>query len=342
MISLPKNLSVDKSGLFQLASELPLSRKVVESTLESIGGLPDREDWHGWLTVILYGLGTALFLAGVIFFFAYNWEQLERFERFALLGLGVVISATAAYWLGLEKLSGKLWLTTASIITGVLLATFGMVYQTGADSYVLFYSWAALIAPWVIAARFQPLWLIWLVLVNMAVLRWAYIVKPSFLDPENFLHQLMLLGFVINAVMLLVRETTSLIHLDPATGRWLPRIIAASLLAGLTAIPVEGIIDDDQGFAWSILLGLYFITLVSIGYFYVNKRHDLVMLTLAMISIMVVLTVGVIHTLFENSFDDGMFFITGIIIILETAAAAAILMHFYKKWKVEEEYNELS
>ena len=69
MSGLPNNLSVDKSWLYQLASELPLSRNAAEIALGKMGVLPDQDGWRNWLMLIAYGLGAALFLAGVIFFF---------------------------------------------------------------------------------------------------------------------------------------------------------------------------------------------------------------------------------------------------------------------------------
>src|SRR5699024_11365250 len=46
------------------------------------------------------------------------------------------------------QLIRQLLLLIASIITGSLLALFGQVYQTGADTWQLFFAWAILITPW--------------------------------------------------------------------------------------------------------------------------------------------------------------------------------------------------
>lgn len=46
----------------------------------------------------------------------------------------------------------------------------GQIYQTGADSELLFLAWAALILPWVLASRAPWLWLFWLLLGNAALL----------------------------------------------------------------------------------------------------------------------------------------------------------------------------
>lgn len=340
MLSLPKNLSVDKSWLYRLASEIPLDGEAVESALCKMGVLPDRNDWRNWLMLIGYGLGAALFLTGVIFFFAYNWENLHRFGRFTFVGSGVIISALAAYWSGLDKFSGKLWLTAASVLTGVLLAIFGMVYQTGADSYMLFASWAFLIFFWVFAARFQPLWLIWLVLINMAFGRWFFVISHHWPGYGGiFSEWIILLPVVVNGGILLIREKTTIIHNSYKEGRWFPRIIAFCLLGGLTLIPVEGIFSGGHGGVWVVLLIMYFVVLLAMIYFYLNVRHDLLMLTLAAISIIFVLTCGFIRVLFEGGTDIGGIFFVGLFILAETTIAARLLLTLSRKWKSHENTN---
>ncbi len=84
---------------------------------------------------------------------------MHRFSRFAVLLTGIVATAGATLWTGIDTVVGKLLLTAAAVLTGIVLATFGMVYQTGADSFMLFRGWFILILPWVLISRFQPLWL---------------------------------------------------------------------------------------------------------------------------------------------------------------------------------------
>ncbi len=338
------NLSVDKNWLYQLAAELPLDKNATENALDRMGVLPDQNGWQNWLMLIAYGLGAALFLAGVIFFFAYNWEDLHRFERFAAIGAGVIISAIAAFWSGLDNFSGKLWLTVASVLTGVLLATFGMVYQTGADSYKLFASWAALIAPWVFVSRFQPLWLIWLLLVNAAVTRWLIVSQPSWLgllfNMDDLLSTLLPIPLAINLVALILRETTTLMHAEPERGRWLPRLIAMSLIGSLTTFPVVSLFETNNGALWSFLLAMYFIILPAMIFYYLKVRQDLVILTFTMVSIIVVLTSAFIKMLFSEVGDIGSVFLVGLFILAETAIAAKILMALHRKWDRQEVTDE--
>lgn len=46
-------------------------------------------------------------MVGVLFFFAYNWKELDRFARFGLIEALLVVTLFLVWRLGLERLSGK-------------------------------------------------------------------------------------------------------------------------------------------------------------------------------------------------------------------------------------------
>ncbi|MEM6456810.1 MAG: DUF2157 domain-containing protein, partial [Acidobacteriota bacterium] len=110
-----------------------------------------------WLDHGLLFLGLGLALSGVVFFFAYNWEGMHRLVKLGLVEAGIAAAFSVAALSGLSGLRGKLALLTSSVLVGVCLAVFGQVYQTGADPWELFASWALLILPWTLLSRFQAL-----------------------------------------------------------------------------------------------------------------------------------------------------------------------------------------
>jgi uncharacterized membrane protein len=52
--------------------------------------LRPRSAWLAWARKILLLFGSAQVLAGVIFFFAYNWAAMGRYLKFALIEAGIV------------------------------------------------------------------------------------------------------------------------------------------------------------------------------------------------------------------------------------------------------------
>src|SRR5688500_17727132 len=135
--------------------------------LRVAGIAPSAGEWRAFLGQLTLWLGTIALASAVIFFFAFNWDDLGRFAKFGLVEAAILLGLVALWWLDLDLAPGKAVLMALSLLTGALLALTGQVYQTGADTYELFAWWAVLILPWVLVGRFTPLWLLWLVLLNL-------------------------------------------------------------------------------------------------------------------------------------------------------------------------------
>jgi hypothetical protein len=113
-------------------------------------------------------LGALLCLASVVFFVAHNWDAMSRWARFGVLELGLVGFGIAGFK-AKAQLTRQISLSLGAALLGPLLAVYGQTYQTGADPYELFLSWALLAAPVAALARFAPLWAgVW-VLLNVSL-----------------------------------------------------------------------------------------------------------------------------------------------------------------------------
>ncbi|WP_119301280.1 DUF2157 domain-containing protein [Dongia deserti] len=133
----------------------------------------DEAFWARWGRHALLTLGAGQFLAGVVCFFAYNWDDLSDLAKFAVIETALVIAAGGALLIGLDRAFGRVLLVAASVLTGVLLAVIGQVYQTGADVFELFVAWAVLILPWVFVSRSAVHWMLWLVVAEVALALYA-------------------------------------------------------------------------------------------------------------------------------------------------------------------------
>jgi uncharacterized membrane protein len=163
----------------------------ISAYAEAAYRVSDREFWSAWAVRALLALGAAHVLAGIVFFFAFNWADMAPFAKFAVVQASIAASALAAIVVGLDRPVGQVLLIAASVLTGVLLAVFGQVYQTGADAYELFVGWTFLMAPWVLISRSAPHWLVWLIIACLAIglycdqilvpLEWIYSEQISLL-----------------------------------------------------------------------------------------------------------------------------------------------------------------
>ncbi len=132
--------------LTRLAKHGYLNGDGLERALTLAGTIPTGQTWLKFLDIALLSLGVAFTLSGIIFFFAYNWANMAYFLKFGLIESGILLAIGFAHYRGLDKFSGQVGLMSAAILIGALLAVQGQVYQTGADAYQLFLSWAILIA----------------------------------------------------------------------------------------------------------------------------------------------------------------------------------------------------
>lgn len=136
---------------------------------DGIRALNPGKFWAGLAARLFLLIGVALVLAAIIFFFAFNWADLSRWQKLGMLQACVVLALGTGQWFGFSKLQGKLMLMAAAILIGVCLAVFGQVYQTGADAFGFFGLWFLLVLPWAIASRFAPIWVLAFVLANLTL-----------------------------------------------------------------------------------------------------------------------------------------------------------------------------
>ncbi|MDA0285002.1 MAG: DUF4401 domain-containing protein, partial [Planctomycetota bacterium] len=184
--------------------------------------------WWAWVEKALLFVGLILVLAGIVCFFAWNWDALPGLVKLATMQIAIVACCSVGLKKGLDTLAGKAAQTAAAVLVGVFLAVFGQIYQTGADAYQLFVGWALLILPWVVMCRLAGLWLLWLTIVNLGItLYWKQVVGPGGVDWEWLL---IVLGLV-NGAAAAVRETLAqqAWSSPPIWLRWV--LIPASLFA---------------------------------------------------------------------------------------------------------------
>lgn len=196
----------------------------------------DRAYWSLWARRALLVLGMAHLLAGTAFFFAYNWADMPAWAKFAAVETGIVLSTIAAGLIGIDRRAGAACLIAASVLVGVLLAVVGQIYQTGADAYELFVAWNVLTLPWVVASRGAAHWLLWLVVLYLAL----GLYGEQVLAPEGRLSStdiLVILG-AATALVLAGREFSVRRGLTWLAGRWNRHVV---LIAGLVLMFLPGI-----------------------------------------------------------------------------------------------------
>ena len=222
----------------------------LRAALQAGGALPTANQWRGFLDQLLLYMGAVLLGAGVIFFFAFNWQDLGRYAKFALVQAPILVALAIAWKLGLERAAGKAALLTAALVVGALLALVGQTYQTGADTWELFAAWAAAILPWVLLARFPALWIFWLLIANVALTLYFTTIGlwGALFAPEKLLWLL----FGLNTVALALWEGLAAAGIGWLRERWSLRILAFASGGMATALAVLHIVDGGRSIGWGV------------------------------------------------------------------------------------------
>jgi uncharacterized membrane protein len=305
-----------RQDLLEWAEAGRIAPENLRPALEVGGVLPDRAEWRAFLDRLLLWLGVVMLCASAVFFLAYNWQDLGRFAKFAMAEALVLAALAVIGWQGVERIAGKAALLAAALFTGALLALIGQTYQTGADTYELFAAWAAAILPWALFARFPALWVLWLALVNLAVVLYFQAfrgVLGILFGPER---QLWLL-FGMNTLALAAWEGLAQAGLAWLRERWAARLLATASGALATALAVIDIFSkDDIGVGGPVWLAW----LAAAYAVYRHRIKDVYVLAGGVLSAVVVVAALLGRLMSDTRAEAGVFLLIGLVVIGMSAA----------------------
>lgn len=132
-------------------------------------------------------IGLALIAASFLYLVAANWLMLPKFIQLAIPILLLVLSAAASVYLTKDTWIRQSLDALSGLFLGLSLAVIGQVYQTGADSYLLFLVWAFLLLPWL----YRPNIGVFALLCIVSQLALFLYFKQSYLMSEHSLWYLL-------------------------------------------------------------------------------------------------------------------------------------------------------
>ena len=141
--------------------------------MRAVSFLRDGEIWKKWALGALFALAIGHILSGIIFFFAFNWNDLSGMMKFAIVGSGIFASLVGWVIAKLDNPIGQALGITATVLTGTMFAVLGQVYQTPAMIHTPFVFWALLTLPFALASRNLAHWTVWIVIFTVAIASFA-------------------------------------------------------------------------------------------------------------------------------------------------------------------------
>ncbi|MGO2240706.1 MAG: DUF2157 domain-containing protein [Halomonas sp.] len=321
-------MASSRRELVSLIKQGVIPPEQVTRAIETAGLRPSPRDWAIFVDRLLLWLGGLALAFAVLFFIAYNWVEMGRWLRFGVVQAAVLLAVGIAVWAKTRLTLQRVALTSATLLVGVLLALFGQVYQTGADPWQLFFTWALLTLLWVWVARFELLWILWLGLLNLAVGLYFRTWGGPFGALANSDAALWgLLG--VNTLALIFWEWGAY------SGRWGEGRWAARLLSAGSGVPITllfmSLIAEMQPM-WSSVLVIYPLWLAALYTVYRHWLPDLFMIAGGCVSVIAVVTwLLARYWLWEGEWQAGSLLLMTIVVLAMGTGAVVWLKRLHRE-----------
>jgi uncharacterized membrane protein len=326
----------NRSELDRLAEFYSLDTPRTELMLELAGARPSRLEGLRFLAICLRIAGVLSLAAGLVFFVAANWGEISVFGRFALLELILLACAALAYTRPPPTVLGRGATFLAFVTTGTLLALFGQTYQTGADVYELFLSWALLGLPWALVAQWSVVSAAWVLVLNTALLLFCGWHPTggllwSIFGGAHFRASHVILGAAwLNLALWFLCELKT----PQAVPAWVRRLILSCAFGFGTwggVLAVSG--DFSSGDASSDPAALLALAaaMAAVVLYAMRRRADVYPLAVVMGTFIVVSLVWLARVV--ELHDEGMFLMMALWLVGTSTAAGRILMSLARDWR---------
>lgn len=278
-------------------------------------------DWYRFMRWCLIALGAGFLVSGIVFFFAYNWDALHKSVKIGIIAallLMATLAAVATDWPDRVK---KILLTAASVLVGVLFAVFGQVYQTGADAFDFFLAWTVFIALWVMVSGFPPLWLGFLVLLNITIVSYADQIARDW-SPQL----LCTILFLFNGSVALLAHSPKAKRMDVPVPVWLRNVISLAAVCIATIGVIMGIFEKYDP-AFPVLLASIAV-LFPLAIHHGMQTHRIFYLAIIPLSLIVIISAWLIRI----SSGSGMLLLVSLFIVGSVTLVIAKLIELQKHW----------
>lgn len=300
------------------------SEKGIQKTLKETV-YTDTATWYTFLRLFFISLGVGFTVAGILFFFAYNWADLHKFIKIGLIEGLIVIVTLVIVFSKLKPDIKNILLTGASILVGVLFAVFGQVYQTGANAYDLFLGWTMAITIWAIIANYGPLWFVYLTLINTTIFLYSEQVAHDW----SFIFTCTVLAIIntISFIAFLLSSKLSKSHNSPT---WLLYILVLAAVCFTTLGIMNGIFErtkESYDPAFFILFIFAAIT-YTIGIYHGQKQKNGFYLSVIPLSIIIIISTGIIEV---TEGDGGVLLLLSLFLVGSVTLVIKNLMNLQKE-----------
>jgi uncharacterized membrane protein len=332
-----------RADLDRLAKHYALGAQASADLLDLAGARPSRTESWTFLARCFRYAGVLSLGSSVVFFVAANWSRIAVFGRFGLLEALLVALVAIALYKPPPRFLGRAATLLAFITTGALLALFGQTYQTGADVYELFLTWALLGLPFVVAAQWGMATGAWVLVLNLAIglyCGWnprGGLLWSVFGDGQASTTYALSFAAALNLAAWFASERLQL----RAAPDWVRKLILFCAMAFITWLGFEGLDTERE---WDgatrkyvvlsenwLAIGAWLAGIALVVIACLRRRRDIYPLALALASFALV-SLGWI-TRWASHAESLQFFLMALWLIVVSTVGSRALLQLARAWR---------
>lgn len=269
-----------------------------------------------------YVLGASALLTAIAYFFATNWEKLNRWEKFIPVFVLIMGFYGLSVWLSRQngrQFLSKLSLFASCISFGIGVGLIGQTYNSHADNYSLFAVWfipAFLLA---LLTRWQPYYILAYMLGHLAY--GIYFFGRWGVSSDAEVIQIVIwLGIAIaNGILYVLTERGRL---------YSPFLKWISFQVGIAVLIVT---SNSQVYEkYGVFMNLPLILVLAAAVYYTHKTRNKAYLLFAGLWVSITVTVKYIELIIQHY--NEFFFIASLLFIIVFIFANVKFMNFIRSW----------
>jgi uncharacterized membrane-anchored protein/uncharacterized membrane protein len=266
---------------------------------------------------LTYLFGITFVLASVLYFFASNWQMFSRLERVSL-GACLILLFYGTGFLVDKALKGKHFLSNWLILSGAIafglsVALLGQLYNSHADSYLLFLVWAIPALLFSLYTRYSGFYVLTHILVHLTI--YFYLLPGSPFTHWTLIHTWVAFGVAILNTLLFLVIRKGLVVSRP--------LMYLSLISANILFVMAAFLNEYAAF-----FSLFYIVSLGIGVYRFFNRNT---------SIFIILSISgtgfVILKMFEYMIKhlSNLFFVGLLMAAILLLAGSVLLVHYLRK-----------
>lgn len=311
---------MDRSDIYIISRHSNWKTSSVEKTLEA-DVYNNAVAWKKFLRILLISFAIGFTTAGIVFFFAFNWNGLHRFAKLGLIEFILIAVIFLALYINNLLVKNTLF-TAAALLVGALFAVFGQVYQTSATAFDFFLGWLCFVTIWVLVVNFSYLWALFLYLANITIALYFEHILFSFHQ-----NQLFIALIILNSCWLLLFLSLAKHYDYFIIPRWLTNIVFLTIISIANLGDITGILEKFDQAALVIMIISAVISIAGLIYAFAKKN----LAYLAIIPFSVILIIATLISKFLK--EEWVFLIAGLFVTISVGFLIKYLLEIQKKWR---------